>query len=304
MSTANLVSLERAKLNLPDATSADERTIDALIGACSAAIQKFCRRHFALRFCDELVDGHYGQRLLLREHPIHAVESVRHSPRAVLQVTNSDTALNQQARVTVTATGLTLVRVASGTRAVDTSVTWSANATVQAVATAVNALGNGWSARTIGSATGDYGLWPAQDLYIPPPFGDADRSEGAFDCRGRWAGLVLHTGELAGYCWDARGWLYHSDPWAEAAWPTHDGACPWFGGPGHWRVQYVAGYAEVPAAVQEACAEWVAELFWLTRRDGATASLAAVGSLAQAWVHERMPARVRGLLAPYRRMEV
>ena len=61
-----------------------------------------------------------------------------------------------------------VVRVASGSLVLDTSVTWAANATLQAVATAVAALGNGWSARVVGSATGDYGLWPSQDLYVAP----------------------------------------------------------------------------------------------------------------------------------------
>ena len=69
-------------------------------------------------------------------------------------------------------------------------------------------------------------------------------------------------------------------------------------------MQYVGGYAEIPEAVQEACAAWVAERFHLTKRDGASASLAVAGAVAQSWTQERVPARVRGLLAPYRRAEV
>ena len=57
-----------------------------------------------------------------------------------------------------------------------------------------------------GSPTGDYGLWPSQDLYLPPSWGDATRSAGALDCRGRYAGLVLHVDELQSYRWDPRGW--------------------------------------------------------------------------------------------------
>lgn len=284
----NLISRERAKLNLPSAAATDDRAIDAMIRACSSAIRKHCRRSFALGRHDEVLDGTPGEHLLLREYPIQSVESVRCSPQAVLEVTNAATSTNQQARVTVTATGLELARVASGVRVVDTSVTWSANATLQAVASAVDALGGGWAARV---AAG-YGLFASQELYVAPSFGDAVQSQGALDCRGRWAGLVLHVEEVAGYRWDGRGWLYR---------PEWCGASPWEGGPGYWRVQYTAGHAEVPEAVQEACAQWVAELFALTTRDPATASVAVVGSLSATYLHEPVPARIRALLAPWRR---
>ena len=42
--SAKLISLERARLNISTATASDERTIDAMIGACSDAIRKYCRR--------------------------------------------------------------------------------------------------------------------------------------------------------------------------------------------------------------------------------------------------------------------
>lgn len=296
MTLANLCSLERARLNLPSSTSSDDRTINAMIAAVSAAIRKHCRRDFALSRYDEILDGQDGPRLLLREYPLASVESVRCSPQVVLDVTNTLTSTNQQARVTVTSAGLELVRVASGTRVVDTSVTWASNATMQAVASAVVALGVGWSAR----AAAGFELFPAADLFIAPSFGDAGQSQGALDCRGRYAGLTLHAEELAGYCWDARGWLYRRDPRADAfGWPGE--GCGWSGGPGYWRIQYTAGDAEVPQAVQEACAQWTAELFQLTKRDPAAITVSLVGSVGQNFVHNTMPARVQGLLAPYRR---
>lgn len=300
--SANLCSLERARLNLPGTTTSDDRTIDAMIAATSDAIRKYLRRQITLSRHDEILDGTDGPRLMVREYPIQSIESIRHSPQVVLQVVNTLTATNQQARVTLTASGLELVRVASGVKVVDTSVTWSSNATLQAVASAVTALGNGWSARVAGSSSGDFGLWPSQDLYLPPSFGDALQSQGALDCRGRWAPLVLHTAELATYAWDARGWLYRRDPWFDALFP--DDGQPWTGGPGSWRVQYTAGYAEVPQAVVEACAEWVAILFQQTRRDPALATQALTGAISQTWTQSsasRPPGRVASLLAPYRR---
>lgn len=41
----------------------------------------------------------------------------------------------------------------------------------------------------------------------------------------------------------------------------------WSGGVNHYRVIYTAGYATIPADIQEACAEWVAQLFWKTKSD-------------------------------------
>jgi hypothetical protein len=291
-----LCTLERAKLSIPTVTTADDRIISALIASCSSAIEKYLRRRITIAEHDELLDGVTDERLLLRHYPVQRVDSVRHGPKVVLEITNT-ASTNQQARVEVQRDGLRLARVASGTMTVDSSVIWASNATLQAVATAVSALSGGWSARVIGSSTGDYGLWPSRDLWIAPAFGESDGGM-SFDCRGRWAGLSLHVGELAGYAFDARGWLYWRDPWADV-WPLA-GAAGWEGGPGYWRIRYTAGYPEIPAAIEEACAEWVAELFALTRRDPALAMQSAVGAASSSFVHESMPTRVKGLLAPWR----
>jgi hypothetical protein len=309
--SGNLCTLERARLNLPNALSSDERLIDALVGAASEAIRRWCRRGFTLGRYDEVLDGTGSARLMLREYPLQAVESVRYSPQSVLEVSNTATSANQQARVSVTSAGLELVRVASGALSRDTSVTWAANPTLQAVAAAVNALGNGWSARVAGSSAGDYGLWPAQDLYVPPAFGDALQSQGALDCRGRWAGLYLHVAELAGYAWDSRGWLYRRDPWGDAglagwAYQGGGGWQPWIGGPGYWRVGYTAGYADLPEAVVEACASWAAALFYQAQRDPGVRSESVVSAYSRAWRSPQgePPAAVKTLLAPYRRYKV
>jgi hypothetical protein len=39
----------------------------------------------------------------------------------------------------------------------------------------------------------------------------------------------------------------------------------WTPGIDNYRVQYQAGYLQIPNDVQEACAEWVAALFWQTK---------------------------------------
>jgi hypothetical protein len=308
VSQTNLIGLERAKLSLPNAQSANERTIDALIGAVSDAICKWCRRDFFPRSYDELYNGDGERRLLLREYPLISVESVRYRPVTVLKVINNDQATNQQARVTVTKDGLTLVRVASGVRSVDTSVTWVSYPTLSAVASAVTALGHGWVGQIVGDAGaqyGDYGLWPSSDLFVPQSYGQGSTSQGALTARGQNAELKLHTYELQGYQWDPRGWLLRAIPYTDPE-LLHPEDLVWPVGINNFRVQYTAGYPTVPEAVQEACAEWVAELFLLTQRDPAQSLLSVAGAVDQRFYEPPAapPPRVAALLGPYRRHTV
>jgi hypothetical protein len=42
--------------------------------------------------------------------------------------------------------------------------------------------------------------------------------------------------------------------------------CPvWTPGIDNYRIQYQAGYMQIPNDVQETCAEWTAALFWQTK---------------------------------------
>jgi hypothetical protein len=276
-----------------------------MIAACSDAIQKWCRRDFAVRGYDELYNGNGDRRLLLREYPLLSVESVRYRPVTVLKVVNNAAGVNQQARVTVTSTGLTLMRMASGVKSVDTTATYAAYPTLAGLATYISGLGNGWSAQVVGDAgqgggQGDYGLWPSSDLYVPPSYGTGTYSQGALTCRGQYAELKMHTYELAGYQWDPRGWLLRAIPYTDPE-LLHPEDLVWPVGINNFRIQYTAGYPTIPEAVQEACAQWVAIRFSLAQRDPGLDRLSVPGSAAQSWAAEAMPLQVQALLAPYRR---
>jgi hypothetical protein len=311
----NLVNLERALLNCHGAGAADQRTIDALIGACSDAICKWCRRDFNVRQYDELYNGSGDRRLILRQYPIVSVEAVRYRPVTVLKVINTNTVLNQQARVQVTSTGLNLIRVASGVKSTDAGATWASYPTLTALASYINALGNGWSAQVVGdSGSGDYGLWPSADLWVPPSYGGATQSQGALTARGANAELKMHTYELQGFQWDPRGWLLRAIPYTDPE-LLHPEDLVWPVGINNFRVQYTAGYATVPEAVQEACCEWVAALWFATQRDPALRSQANAPSggtaTSQTWdpgagggSSTDPPPNVQQLLAPYRRYAV
>src|SRR5262249_3815961 len=145
--------------------SSQDKLLAVLITNVSDAIRKYCRRDFVLRNYDELYNGNGERRLLLREYPLVSVGSVRYRPVTVVKITNTNTA-NVQARVQITKDGVTLVRVNAGVKTVDTSVTFSANASLTSLVAAVNALGSGWSAQVVGDST-NYGGWPSADLYWP-----------------------------------------------------------------------------------------------------------------------------------------
>jgi hypothetical protein len=309
MAAKDLITLSRAYQDLSGVSGVDA-TISSLITVCSDAIEKYCRRRFVSTAYDELYDGNGERRLLLRQYPIQKVDSCRYRPVTVLKITNTTTA-NVQARVQVTSTGLTLIRVNAGVKTTDTSVTFAGNVTLTAVATAVNALGNGWSAQTVGDST-NYGSWPSADLYVPGSYGDTLegsgvlQSQGALQCvAGSFAELKLHTYELQGYQWDSRGWLLRAIPYTDPE-LLHPEDLVFPVGINNFRVQYTAGYSTVPEAVQEACAKWVAYHYYQTLRDPALLHQVPASGTTSGWGpvstgQAQPPPDVRMLLAPYRR---
>ena len=218
--------------------------------------------------------------------------------------------------MSITATGLQCWRTATGVAYQETLLTWSSYPTLQTLMNAVTALGNGWQGQVVSSATsqfaGDYGNWPSADLYVPGSYGDAlegagvQSSQGNLNARGVWAALLMHTYELQGYQWDARGWLLRAIPYTDPE-LLHPEDLIWPVGVNNFRIQYTAGYSTVPEAVQEACAEWVAELYWLTQRDPALLHQVPASGSASGWgpiasPRARPPQHVCALLAPYKRV--
>jgi hypothetical protein len=315
MAVKDLITLARAKQNIQSITDTSQDTLlGVLITAASEAIEKYCRRRFVSTAFDELYDGTGDRRLLLRQYPVQSVKSVRYRPVTVLKVINTNTFQNQQARVAVTSTGVQCTRTASGVAVTETLLTFATYPTLNALANAVTALGNGWQGQIVGDAspTGDYGLWPSADLYVPNSYGDALegagilQSQGALNARNVYAELKMHTYELAGFQWDVRGWLLRAIPYTDPE-LLHPEDLIFPVGINNFRVQYTAGYSTVPEAVQEACAEWVSEWYFKTLRDPGLQSQSIPGASSinvRALDPNRPPPNVQALLAPYRRHTV
>ncbi|MFO0876499.1 MAG: hypothetical protein U0840_03920 [Gemmataceae bacterium] len=296
MAAHDLITRARAYQALPVSSGIDT-LVDTLLSACSRAIQKYCRRAFYVRTIEELHHG--GQPILvLRDYPVQSIVWLRGNPTTVLTLSNTS-ASNQRATVSITSTGLSLTRVASGVSTTDTSVTFASNATLSAVATAVNALGNGWSARV----ASDFGLWASADLYISPDLGDGVQAQGALNAANNaQAALKLHVDEYSDYTWTSRGSIFREP---DLRWDDQRDGSFWPGGANYYRVKYTAGFTTIPEDVQEACASWVSHCYHRTLHDPGHVGSFPSGGDAENWFPPLSPPPVvAGLLAPYRKHSV
>lgn len=279
--TMDLITRERALRNLAGLTSptaAELLVLDTLIKATSAAIERHCRRSFALAARDETYDGSASPALFLREYPVLSVERVAHGLTPVLRIRNDSGAV-QRASVKVTDDDLTLTRVESSVTTVS-NLAFADNPTLSALAIAVTAIGSGWSG-VVTEAT--YAAWASADLRA---------LQGAFACRTAPAELSVHVDELAGFdIVAAQGILLREDGFA------------WRGGRNAWRVVYTAGFDAVPDDVQEACAQWTAALFWQTKRDPGLTRETLAGAVTRV-PSERVPPSVGILLEDYRKYPI
>ncbi len=269
MAWNDLITNTRARVALPSAAagpSSDDTAINTLITVSSLAITRYCKRQFVQQTYDELYNGRGERQLVLRNYPLISVQSCRYRPVIVLKIQNN-LANTPQARVSVTKTGLTLVRVTSGVTTTDTSITWAGNPPIVAVQNAVNALGSGWSA--IGAG---YDQWPSADLYCPNGISGANDAgvagyQQALTAAGQYGELRMHTYELAGFqINDRQGWLLRAIPYTDPE-LLHPEDLIWPVGVNNFRIQYTAGYATIPEEVQEACAQLVATHFRLGPRE-------------------------------------
>lgn len=291
---ADLIDSTRAKYNFGlntgsnrTFTSAENTTLSALITAASKAIKKYCRREFDSQSFDQLYHGFGQDRLILRQTPIISIARLAGNPTTVLEIQNNSSS-NQRATVAVTSTGVTLVRVASGTSTTST-IAFADQATLSLLATAITALGNGWTARV------------TSNTYDNRASADLRAVQGALNAKDVYCGLQLHIDELSDYeVDDQRGWIYYGRSGSLAA-AFGDEPGGWYGGTHYWRVMYTAGYATVPEDVQEACAQWVAMLFWQTKRDpGSIMRKTADFTEQQQGAILRIPPNVEILLRNYR----
>jgi hypothetical protein len=237
---ADLIALDRALAQLPDASETDYPVIAALVSAASGVVEKYCNRTFARAAYDELHTV-VGPTLSIwvNNPPIVDVTAVRNGEMPALYVLLRDPQNQTQAGlVDVTGTAVVLTRTYA---AVTTTSTFpfADYPTFTDLAAGINALGNGWTA----TLPNQFALWRTDDLTTNQT-GRSARNI-SLPMLVFWYGLAgfranKHLGEV----------IVPGGP---------------IRGPQIYRVTYTGGYTDVPEPVQQACAELV-QLTFATRR--------------------------------------
>ncbi len=257
--------------------SDNDDKIDTLVTNVSRAVKTWLDREVLSASYTEYRSGDGNGFIRLREYPITAVTRVAYGPEVAMYVTNSSTA-NQRATIQVSSAAVTLIRVASGVSTTTVLSAPSSYGTVTALAAAITAVANGWSATAVGS----YGSWPAADLKF---------IQGARSAIPGPAEVYLYPNELGSWRMDDNTGLLH-------------GAFPC--GFNNLRFDYTAGYTSIPADLQQGVTMAVAQLFNLSQADP-TLKSEKIGDYSYTSVDwtkmfdDPVFATAKALLEPYRR---
>lgn len=252
LTTITLISTARANYNSTLAAygTANPAALNSILLAASGKIVRYCKRDFTSTTYTEYYDG--GglpyQRLALRQFPVTDITRVATSPTTVLSLTNTDTVTNQRATVETIGMVLRLKRVASAvTTVIDLGTT--TYPTLASMAAAINATAGSWSA-TVQSG---YSLYPTADLNV---------LQGAADTLRNPANLEIHVEDvysMTGSSYDSGGLYRGGSGWRlDSVSGELWGAFPQ--GIQNIRVDYTAGFAVIPDAVQEACVLFAQDL--------------------------------------------
>lgn len=230
-----LITLQRASELIPSFNSGDNAVLMDIIAASSDLIEKYCNRTFAVQSYDEVYDGNGSREmnLLLNQFPVVSVSRIALFLQNVLMIQSTDTA-RSMATVRLDATNLYLQWETNGVAGSATLVLAS-YPTLNDLAAGISAV-SGWSSSALGSVLGAY-----PTSFLRPP-------QGGFDVR--WSGccyLKMHTFNLS---------QFEQNPAiGELVLPTP------FPGYQTVRVIYSAGFATIPEAIQQACAELAAMVY-------------------------------------------
>lgn len=235
---SDLITLERALLQLPNAPTSANTLIADCISACSDVINTYCFRNFAQATYDEIhsVTGPTTS-IWVNNPPIIDVVGVRNSELPALYVQCADPLTQTQlATVDVTSTAVVVKKIFNNVVVTNATFDFVTYPTFTELAAGINALGNNWSA----VLPQQFAKWATSDLTTNQS-GRSARNI-SLPLTVFWYGLVGFkvnkvTGEII---------LPYPYP-----------------GYQNYRITYVGGFATVPDAIQQACAELV-QLTYLT----------------------------------------
>lgn len=268
---ANLIDLDRALSQIPNAPPADYGVIGEIVSACSAVVENYCRRTFAQATYDELLHGTGTTYLDVSNPPITKVISVRTGQLPAIQIQcNDPTNQTQLATVDVTSSAVVLTRTYN---AVTTTTTFSfaSYPTFATLGTAVNALGSGWTA----TVNTQFALWMTSDM---------TESQGSFSARNMTVPLMVYWWSLPFFKVDQeQGEIYSGSGFVQ--------------GYQAYRVTYIGGYDPIPDDIQQAVAE-LTQLVYVARKQNPSMQSETLG----AYSYTRAATTSLDLLSPAAKM--
>jgi hypothetical protein len=240
---AQLITLETALLQIPNAPVSAHPLISNLIVAASNVIEAKCNRTFAFGTYDEL-HGPIGptQSLWVNNPPITEVTAVRNSLLPAIYIQNNDPSNQCQfATVSVSSTAVTLRKMFNNVLVTNQTFAYTDFPTFASLATGVNALGNGW----VATLPQQFALWQTADLTT---------NQTGLSARNISLPLCV-------YWWYLWNFKLNKDI----------GEVFDFGGPvpgyQNYRVTYTGGYETIPQEIQQATAELVQLMYYGSQMD-------------------------------------
>ncbi len=217
--------------------SDDDTLIGLLVSRATNAIQVHCNRDFVVTTYREFYDGDGQNELNLSNFPIISVSMLGVGRQDAFSIQNSSSdAYNAQ--VSISSTGMQL-QVQGGDNEDDTTLTLADYATLTALFTAITALDKGW----IILQTAELVVWAAAEL-LPTGKG--------LQCLADYAIPQLPE-----------------EPASDFATDTEAGILKYFGrfdrGFSNIVVRYSAGYASIPADLEQICIDLV-KTYWDNRK--------------------------------------
>jgi len=296
-------------------TDTQRDNIPWLVSAASTAIRRRTNRNFDLRTYVKKFDVTIYGVARLDQIPVQQILRVQGPQQLALTIANNSTSVQfAQAYFAYsgqvdgygsniqTATGITLNWVSNGV-ASNQTVNFTANETISALASAINAVGNGWSA-VADSSAGGYGSWPVTEL----DGGYVGQGAALSASPGTGAQFYVLT-DLSNACLDdpMRGFLsvgrqqgnFNAGRWGpggDSLWnsPTSQAA-------NQVKVTFMAGQSTIPMEIQIQCAQLCKWKLEISKQELLLKSETAADytyMLSEEMVHN-MPRPVQEALAPF-----
>jgi len=251
MPLANLVDGARA-VSISALAALDEPTLSGLLAAASAQVRQITNRDLSFQAISERFNGgdhRISDPMRLREYPVHRISRLATNPvRALLVQNDGSTCQRATVETLEDGTGVQLQYQINGAALATQSFLYATYATLGTLATAITAFGNGFTASTPTSITNiDVTKVASADLWA---------MQGAVTCIGGGAYMTVYAEDISPYNFGPYGNDDECFGYQGYGWRVGGDTGEVYGGMPRGnlniRVDYTAGYRQIPDSIQHA----------------------------------------------------